>query len=120
MSCFLITHPIMTVQKVCPKKLVAPWRTDIFQKVLLLVSKYSGNKKIWNWCFFLPFQIFSFYYVWTLIFLYYLLSVQAWRGSYLEMYLAGCLRPSCRSYHRSFMGTKVYPETISNLNKKAY
>jgi len=37
---FLITHPMMTVQKVCPKKLVVPWRRGIFQKSV--ASCFSG------------------------------------------------------------------------------
>ena len=30
-----------------------------------------------------------------------------------------CFRPPCGGYHRSLMGTKVSPGTISNLNKKS-
>ena len=55
---------MMTVQKVCPKKLVVPWRRGIFQKVLLLVSLDSGNKKIWNRVFTLAipdFVLFTMY-----------------------------------------------------------
>ena len=50
MSSILITHPITIERKVCPNKLVAPWRSGIFQKsVAAYFSEIVETKKSGMW-----------------------------------------------------------------------